>query len=211
MIAIPAKRHDKTIVAYLDRSEIEALLAAPDRTTWLGRRDHALLLLAIQTGAARLRTRRPDHRRHQPRPPARTSVPSAKAKARSTARLSTAETVAVLQRWLRERHGDSRRTRCSRPAAARPLTRDAIEHRLTKHTATAARTCPSLSCKRITPHTLRHYVDGWVMWPAGVFPLLAGVVRAGSGHITRGVIGRRGRAIRGDLGLPSSLQGTTRG
>jgi hypothetical protein len=77
--------------------------------------------------------------------------------------------------------------------------------------ARATRGQPSLKEKNVTLHTLRHYVDAWVMWPAGVFPLLAGVVRAGSGHITRGVIGRRGRAIRGDLGLPSSLQGITRG
>jgi len=43
---------------------------------------------------------------------------------------------------------------------------------VSKHTATATANCPSLTVKRVTPHTLRHYVDGWVMWPAGVFPLL---------------------------------------
>ena len=43
---------------------------------------------------------------------------------------------------------------------------------MTKHATAAARDCPSLKNKRVTPHTLRHYVDGWVMWPAGVFPLL---------------------------------------
>src|ERR1035437_10652666 len=50
VLEIPATRHRKTTIAYLDRSEIDALLAAPDRTTWVGRRDHAMLLLAIQTG-----------------------------------------------------------------------------------------------------------------------------------------------------------------
>ena len=44
------KRHDKRLVHFLTRPEIEALLAAPDRTTWIGRRDYALLLLAVQTG-----------------------------------------------------------------------------------------------------------------------------------------------------------------
>ena len=50
MLAIPSKRHDKRQVHFLTRPEIEAVLAAPDRTTWLGRRDHTLLLLAAQTG-----------------------------------------------------------------------------------------------------------------------------------------------------------------
>jgi site-specific recombinase XerD len=50
VLAIPSKRHDKRQVNFLTRSEIEAALAAPDRTTWLGRRDHTLLLLATQTG-----------------------------------------------------------------------------------------------------------------------------------------------------------------
>ena len=49
VLAIPSKRHDKRLVQFLTRSEIEALLPAPDRTTWVGRRDHALLLLAVQT------------------------------------------------------------------------------------------------------------------------------------------------------------------
>jgi len=50
VLAIPSKRHDKREVSFLTRPEIEAILAAPDRTTWLGRRDHTLLLLATQTG-----------------------------------------------------------------------------------------------------------------------------------------------------------------
>jgi integrase/recombinase XerD len=50
VIEIPAKRHKRTTISYLDENEIKALLRAPDTTTWLGRRDHALLLTAIQTG-----------------------------------------------------------------------------------------------------------------------------------------------------------------
>src|SRR5437762_2133903 len=50
VMAIPTKRHDSSIVSYLDPGEIAALLAAPDKTTWLGRRDHALLTVMIQTG-----------------------------------------------------------------------------------------------------------------------------------------------------------------
>ncbi|HEX5925802.1 MAG TPA: tyrosine-type recombinase/integrase [Baekduia sp.] len=50
MLAIQPKRADRTIVTFLTGTEVDALLAAPDRSGWLGRRDHALLLLAIQTG-----------------------------------------------------------------------------------------------------------------------------------------------------------------
>ena len=50
VLAIPGKRHTRTLVHFLDRPEIDALLAAPDQKTWLGRRDHALLLVAVQTG-----------------------------------------------------------------------------------------------------------------------------------------------------------------
>ena len=50
MLAIPAKRYNATLSATSTTREIDALLAAPDRATWTGRRDHALLLLAIQTG-----------------------------------------------------------------------------------------------------------------------------------------------------------------
>lgn len=50
IVAMPSKRYVRRIVEFLERAEIEALLAAPDRTTWTGRRDHALLLVAVQTG-----------------------------------------------------------------------------------------------------------------------------------------------------------------
>ena len=50
VLAMPSKRYDRRAVEYLDRAEIDALLAAPDRSTWTGRRDHAVLLLALQTG-----------------------------------------------------------------------------------------------------------------------------------------------------------------
>jgi len=50
VLAIPAKRCGRALVSFLDRPEIEAILAAPDRSTFIGRRDHALLTLAAQTG-----------------------------------------------------------------------------------------------------------------------------------------------------------------
>jgi site-specific recombinase XerD len=50
VLAIPTKRHDRAIVCYLDEQETAALLAAPDQARWIGRRDHALMTLTVQTG-----------------------------------------------------------------------------------------------------------------------------------------------------------------
>jgi len=50
VLAIPPKRFDRALISYLTELEVEALLAVCDPTTWTGRRDHALLLLAVQTG-----------------------------------------------------------------------------------------------------------------------------------------------------------------
>ena len=78
----------------------------------------------------------------------------------------------MLRVWLAERDGQPDDPLFPTSRGQR-LSRDALERRLAKHVATAATRCPSLQRpRRVTPHTLRHYVDGWVMWPAGVFPLL---------------------------------------
>jgi site-specific recombinase XerD len=50
VLSIPSKRHDRRLVDFLTRAEIEALLAAPNLQTWDGRRDRAFLMMAIQTG-----------------------------------------------------------------------------------------------------------------------------------------------------------------
>jgi site-specific recombinase XerC len=85
----------------------------------------------------------------------------------------TPEAVAVLRGWLKERQGQP-----EDPAfptrRGTPLSRDAVEPLVAKHARSGATHCQSLTSKRVTPHTLRHYVDGWVMWPAGVFPLVGG-------------------------------------
>ena len=54
----------------------------------------------------------------------------------------------------------------------RALSRDAIALLVTKYATIAAVTCPTLRAKQVSPHTLRHYADGWVMCPAVAFPLL---------------------------------------
>jgi integrase/recombinase XerD len=169
VMAIPTKRYQRNVVSYLDLDEIKALLAAPDRSSWLGRRDHALLLTLIKTG---LRVTELTALRVSDVSLGRGAHVRVIGKGRKEriATLTT-ETVAILRAWLKERQGQPDEPLFP-TRQGRPLTRHAVGKLVTKHTAAAATACKSLKGKRVTPHTLRHYVDGWVMWPAGAFSLL---------------------------------------
>jgi len=166
VIAIPFKRHEQNSVNYLNLDEIKALLRAPDRTTWLGRRDHALLLTAIQTGVRVTELVTLNISNVSLDTGAHLQV-LGKNRKRRTASL-THETVVVLREWLKERHGEPEEPMFP-TRQGRPLTRSGVGQLLAKHTATATVACASLKTKNVSPHTLRHYVDGWVMWPAGRF------------------------------------------
>ncbi len=153
VLAIPPKRHDQVLVTYLTDPETDALLTAPDTRTWTGRRDHAMLLLAVQTGLriseiAAL-TRSDLHLGTG----AHLSCRGKGRKDRITP--LTASTVATLRIWLAERGNDQPAPLFPTRAGAR-LSRDAIEHRIAIHAATAAQQCPSLREKRVTAHVLRH-------------------------------------------------------
>jgi integrase/recombinase XerD len=153
VLDIPHKRHDRPLICYLDLQEIKALLAAPDRTTWLGRRDHALLLTMIQTGlrvSELVSVRVSDVRLATG---AHIRVNGKGRKERCV--MLTAETVAVLRQWCRERKGDGGEPLYpTRRGGA--LTPKAVAWLLDKHTTTAAGRCPSLASKHVTPHVLRH-------------------------------------------------------
>ena len=153
VLAIPTKRQQRTEVSFLTPTEVDALLAAPDRTMRIGRRDHALLVLAVQTG---LRVSELVGLRCQDVHLDRGAHVRCHGKGRKD-RVTplTVQTVMVLQVWLRELAGD--------PHAAvfpsqlgRPLSRDAVERLLAKHTRAAVPACPSLGAKRVSPHVLRH-------------------------------------------------------
>jgi integrase/recombinase XerD len=153
VLAIPQKRFERALGTFITEPELNALLAAPDSTTWTGRRDHALLLLAAQTGlrvSELTALTRIDV--HLGTGPHVTCLGKGR-KQRITP--LTATTVAVLRAWLAERAG-----RPEDPlfptGSGRPLSRDAIERRLAKHAAAAAARCPSLRAKRVTAHVLRH-------------------------------------------------------
>jgi integrase/recombinase XerD len=153
VLSIPPKRSDRALVTFLDQPEIDALLAAPDRSTWTGRRDHALLLTAIQTGLRASELTGLNCGDVHLATGAHLSCQGKGRKQRITP--LTAVTVAVLRVWLTERSGgpDEPLFPTSR---GRPLSRDALEHRLANHLGTASRHCPRLREKKVTLHTLRH-------------------------------------------------------
>jgi integrase/recombinase XerD len=153
VMAIPTKRHERNTVSYLDLNEIKALLAAPDRNTWLGRRDHALLLLMIQTGVrvSELVGLRVRDVHLGTAPHIRVTGKGRKKRAMTL----TAETVAILRAWLTERQGQPDEALFP-TRQGRPLSRYTVGVAVSKHAATAATNCPSLTVKRVTPHTLRH-------------------------------------------------------
>ena len=136
------------------RARSQALLAAPDRRTWLGRRDHALLVLMIQTGirvseltglrigdvhlgvGAHIRVTGKGRKMRSP--------------------TLTHETVAVIRAWLTELRGGQPDQPLFPTRQGRPLSRYTVGAIITRHVTTAAVTCTTLPAKRITPHTLRH-------------------------------------------------------
>jgi integrase/recombinase XerD len=153
VLAMPNKKFEKRQVSYLTRDEVEALLAAPNRKTRSGRRDHALLLIAVGTGLrcselARLRVEdaelsRGAHLRCYGKGRKERCTPLRK------------ETVVVLRSWLRERGGQP-----SDPifpsARGLHLSVAGIEYIVRRHVAVARLRCPSLTRKRVSPHCLRH-------------------------------------------------------
>lgn len=153
MLAIPAKRCDRNLVTWLTETELEALLAAPDRTTWAGRRDHAMLVLAAQTG---LRISELTGLTIADIHPGAGAYVHCLGKGRKerTAPL-TPHTVAVLRVWLHERGGAQTDPLFPTRTGTR-LSRDAVEYRLARHLSSARMTCPSLRAKRVGMHTLRH-------------------------------------------------------
>jgi integrase/recombinase XerD len=153
VMAIPFKRYERNTVSYLNLEEIKALLAAPDRRSWHGRRDHALLLVAIQTG---LRVSELTGLRISDMSLSTGAHARAHGKGRKERAVAlTRETVAVLRQWLGERQGQPDDPLFPTRRGA-PLSRDAVELLVAKHAAAAVGDCPSLKAKRTTPHVLRH-------------------------------------------------------
>jgi integrase/recombinase XerD len=153
VLAIPQKRRDTTDVCFLTRAETDALLAVPDQTTTLGRRDHLLLLVAMQTGL---------------RVSELTSLTCGDAELGTGAHLRctgkgrkqrctplTRPTARLLHRWITDRHAAAGDPLFPNRTGGR-LSRDAVADLLNKYVPIAAHACPTLASKNVTPHTLRH-------------------------------------------------------
>ena len=150
---IPSKRYERRLVGFLSRPEIDALLAAPDRTCWTGRRDYVLLLLAVQTGlrvSELIGLRTQDlvlgtgaHVRCEGKGRKERCTPLRK------------EAVSVLRNWLREQPANPVGPLLPN-ARGGALSRDGVQYVLAKHVAIARQQCPSLQKKRVSPHVLRH-------------------------------------------------------
>jgi site-specific recombinase XerD len=153
VLAIPPRRRERAIVSYLTPEETGALLAAPDRATWHGRRDHALLLLAVQTGlrVSELTALTSQDAHLGAGPHVRCHGKGRKNRATPL----TSQTVRVLTTWLAEL-GPAPGGPLFPTRAGGRLSRDAVERLVTKHAATAEAGCPSIKEKNATPHTLRH-------------------------------------------------------
>jgi integrase/recombinase XerD len=153
VLAIKSKRYVKKPVDFLTQSEIEALLAAPDQSTWSGRRDRALLLVAVQTGlrVSELIGLRCEDVALGTGAHVRCTGKGRKARCIPLRK----DSVTALRRWLKERNGEQ--TGALFPSArGKTLSGDGVAYLLKKHAETAARRCLSLKNKRVSPHVLRH-------------------------------------------------------
>jgi site-specific recombinase XerD len=153
VLAIPQKRHTKKVIEFLRRDEIEALVAAPGTSSWLGRRDRTILLVMTQTG---LRVSELTSLTRSCVTLGATAHVRCEGKGRKSRCTPLRKDVTkAVESWIAEQT----------PGIADPLfpssrgsriSRDAVERLVAKHVVTATRTCPSLTERRITPHVLRH-------------------------------------------------------
>lgn len=153
VLAIPSKRCEKKNVTFLKRPEIDSLLDIPDRQTWIGRRDHALLLLLIQTGlrVSELTTLRGKDVMLES--VAYVHCTGKGRKERCTP--LTIETVRVLKTWVKENNHNPTDF-LFHSTRANQLNTDTVRKLLTKYVVIAQKSCSSLKNKRVTPHVLRH-------------------------------------------------------
>jgi len=167
VLAIPAKKHGQRVVSYLTAAETTALLAAPDTATWHGRRDHALLALAAQTGL------RVTELTGLTRGDAQTGTgPHVRCHGKGRKdRVTplTASVTAVIRGWLRQQPGTPGDPLFTTRTGHR-LSPDAVQQLVAKHAVTAAQHCASLNDKHVTPHTLRH-TAAMSLLHAGVDPV----------------------------------------
>lgn len=153
VLAIPNKRHDRRLVGFLTRPEIEALLAAPDQQTWHGRRDHAFLLMALQTGLRLSEMTSLCRRDVELGIGSHVRCQGKGRKERCTP--LPHETVKVLKAWFMAPARGTLDILFPNMHGGR-MSADAVQYLVAKHTVIARLTCPTLKDKRVSPHVMRH-------------------------------------------------------
>jgi integrase/recombinase XerD len=153
VLAIPVKRTDQKLIGYLTRPEIQALLTAPDRATWVGRRNHALLVTLYNSGArvSEITTLKQGQIRF-----AEHTCVQLIGKGRKERTIPLwADTARLLRGWFQELGEDP--THVAFPSArGTPLSRDGVDYLLKQTVQRAVAACPSLATKSISPHVIRH-------------------------------------------------------
>ncbi len=153
ILAMPSKRYIRRTVNFLDQLEIEALLKAPDRSTWVGRRDHLILLMAVQTGLRSSELVNLRHRDVVLGVGAHIRCEGKGRKQRCTPLRQ--ETAKLIELWLKEHQGAETNPLFPTIRGDR-MSRDAFERIVRKNTLSASSSCGSLVGKRVSPHVLRH-------------------------------------------------------
>jgi integrase/recombinase XerD len=153
VLAIQNKRQPRPMISFLIREEIEALLAAPDQRTWNGRRDHALLRLAVQTGLRLSEVTSLDRQALALSTGAHVQCTGKGRKTRCTP--LTKQTAAALKAWLKEPTRGTTNALFPTVHGGR-LSSDAVQYLLAKYVAIAQQRCTTLKEKRVTFHSLRH-------------------------------------------------------
>ena len=152
VLNIPAKRHHRTDLTYLTAPEVTALLAVPDLDTPAGRRDHALIQLAVTTGLRvselTALTLQDIHLGRGPH-----VACTGKGRKRRITPLDPT-TVFTMHRYMSSLQADPPVLFPTRTGTR--MSTDAVARRLSQHAGAAARSCPTLGAKNVTPHTLRH-------------------------------------------------------
>lgn len=153
VLAIPQKRFDRPLLGYLSRVEVEAILDAPDRNTWSGRRDRALFMVMYNTG---IRVSEATELRRGDLDVGPTTSVQVRGKGRKERRVPLWKaTTTMLNGWLEEINID-RQSPLFPSRHGVPLSRSGVEDRLKRAVVNAAKPCPSLNAKTVSPHTIRH-------------------------------------------------------
>jgi integrase/recombinase XerD len=154
VLAIPVKREEKKLIRALSREEMDAIVGAPDRSSWKGRRDHALLLTMYNTGArvSEMTGLRREHIHFG----GTTTYAELHGKGRKERTIPLLpHTARVLEAWFHEL-----REKCAGMAfpnaRGHQMSRDGVEYALRQAVEKAARNCASLLDKRVSPHVIRH-------------------------------------------------------